>query len=110
MIVAALTLRLRRYEIAEESMAPALMPGDRVLATRSPRTVRPGDIVVFQTEPGFDIVKRVALPPEGVEGLWMLGDNPGAGSLDSRTLGPIAREMVEARVEMRSRPLPMAAV
>ncbi|MFH1105323.1 MAG: S26 family signal peptidase [Actinomycetota bacterium] len=110
MAVAALTLRLRRYEIAEESMSPTLSPGDRVLATRHPHRVKPGDVVVFELRPGFDVVKRVAVPPPGVDGVWVLGDNPGAGSVDSRTLGPIAPERIEARVEMRSRPRPIRAV
>jgi hypothetical protein len=108
-VIAALTLRLRRYEIVERSMGPALMPGDWVLATRSPRRLRPGDVVVFGLRPGFDIVKRVAQAPPGVEGLWVLGDDPAAGSVDSRDFGPIARERIEARVEVRSRPRPIRA-
>jgi len=108
--IAALTFRLRRYEIAEESMSPTLSAGDRVLATRRPHRVRPGDVVIFELRPGFDVVKRVAAPPPGVDGVWVLGDNPGAGSVDSRILGPIAPERIEARVEVRSRPRPIRAV
>jgi len=109
-VVATLTFRLRRYEIAEESMAPSLRPGDRVLATRRPREVRPGNVVVFQLRPGFDVVKRVVAPPAGTTGLWVLGDNPAAGSVDSRTFGPVSPDQIEARIELRSRPWPWRAV
>jgi signal peptidase I len=108
--IALVTLRLRRYEIAEESMAPALNPGDRVLATRNPRRVRPGDVVVFELHPGLDVIKRVAQPPPGVEGLWVLGDNPVAGSVDSRSFGPVSPDRIEARVDLRSTPRPIRAI
>lgn len=91
-------------------MAPTLLPGDRVLATRSPRRVRPGDVVVFRLRPGFDVVKRVADSPPGEPGLWVLGDNPAAGSVDSRTFGAVAAEQIEARVEIRSWPRPFRVV
>ncbi len=50
---------VRRFEVADRSMEPALREGDYLLATmRSPRT---GDVVVFEhpTRPGFHLVKRV---------------------------------------------------
>ena len=106
MLLAAVTGRLTRYEIAEESMLPALRPGDWVFATKRPRRVEPGMVVVFEMRPGFEAVKRVAPPPADAEGLWLLGDNPEAGSIDSRTLGPIDPERVTARVLLRYRPLP----
>jgi hypothetical protein len=106
----AVTLRLRRYTIAEESMAPTLMPGDRVLAVRSPRGVRPGDVVVFDLRPGFEVVKRVAPTPGGMVGLWLLGDNPGAGSVDSRSLGAIDPTRITARIEARTHPRPFAPI
>lgn len=110
MIAATVTLRLRRYTIAEESMAPSLMPGDRVLAVRSPRRVRPGDVVVFDLRPGFEVVKRVAPTPPGVDGIWVLGDNPGAGSVDSRSFGAIDPARITARIEARTHPGPFAAI
>lgn len=60
---------LRRYEIADHSMAPELFPGDYVVAALQPGGLRRGDIVVFahpkRTE--FELVKRVvALPGETV--------------------------------------------
>lgn len=62
--------RLRRYEIAEASMAPTLLPGDYVIA--QPRRLPPqrGDIVIFEHphQAGFELVKRVVgLPGEEVD-------------------------------------------
>jgi signal peptidase I len=109
-VLAAVTLRLTRYEIAEESMTPALSPGDWVFAVKRPRRIRVGDIVVFEMQPGFEVVKRVADPPAGTDGLWLLGDNPEAGSVDSKSLGPIALDRVIARLVVRYRPGPLTAV
>ncbi|MEX1207929.1 MAG: S26 family signal peptidase [Acidimicrobiia bacterium] len=109
-VLAALSLRLTRFEIAEESMTPALMPGDWVLAVKRPRGIRVGDVVVFEMQPGFEVVKRVAEPPPGSAGLWLLGDHPGAGSVDSRSLGAIPRDRVIARLILRYHPRPLAAV
>jgi hypothetical protein len=109
-LLAAVTRRLARCEITEESMVPALLPGDSVLAAERPRSLSPGDVIVFELRPGFEVVKRVGSPPPGVEGLWLLGDNPGAGSVDSRTLGPIDPGRVRARVLVRYRPLPLKAI
>jgi signal peptidase I len=120
---AALTLlvaagRFTRYEIAEHSMEPALRPGDWVLAIRSPRRIRRGHVVVAEhpSRPGFDVVKRVAavagepVPGLGVTvppgGVWLLGDNPEAGSVDSRTLGSFPLDAVRARVVARYHPKP----
>ena len=110
MLLAAVAGRLTRYEIAEDSMFPALTAGDWVLATKRPRRILPGQVVVFEMRPGFEAVKRVAVAPPGVEGLWLLGDNPGAGSVDSRSLGPIDPARVTARVLLRYRPLRLKAI
>ena len=61
--------RLRRFEITEDSMAPALEDGDYVVATRLVSAPLRGDIVVFAhpTDPGFLMTKRViGLPEETV--------------------------------------------
>ncbi len=62
--------RLRRFEIAERSMEPALRPGDYVVAVRRSAHPRRGEIVVFEApgRPGFDTVKRiVGLPGESID-------------------------------------------
>lgn len=59
--------RLRRYEISEDSMEPALSHGDYVIASRLKATPRRGDVVIFQhpAKPGFYMSKRVlGLPGE----------------------------------------------
>lgn len=70
-VVAGAALRglTRRFEIRESSMAPALEPGDWVIARRLPRIPQRGDIVVFvdPTGSGMNLVKRViGLPGESV--------------------------------------------
>jgi signal peptidase I len=47
---------MRRFEVVDRSMEPALMPGDYLIATR--RAPRLGDVVVFERT-GFHLVKRV---------------------------------------------------
>ena len=95
--LAAVRLRLHRYEVAEESMLPALRPGDWVLAVRRPSRVRTGDIVVVDhpDRPGFRLVKRVARR-EGSR-LVLEGDNPTA-SVDSRSFGSLPASAVLARL------------
>jgi hypothetical protein len=102
--------RLVAYEIAERSMEPALAPGDWMLGLRTPLRLPTGAVVVYRdpSDPGLEIVKRVAPAPRALAAgeLWLLGDNPHAGSVDSRTLGPIPREWVAARLFLRYHPGP----
>jgi signal peptidase I len=61
--------RIRRYVIEEESMTPALAPGDFVMTTRLTRRPNRGDIVIatHPQNPDMDIVKRViGLPGETI--------------------------------------------
>jgi hypothetical protein len=104
---AALTLRLVRYEIAEESMAPTLRPGDWTVGVRRPRRLRAGDVVVAEIRPGFEVVKRVVATQPGTEGLWLLGDNGDAPSVDSRSFGHVAPTAVRARLLVRYHPRPV---
>jgi nickel-type superoxide dismutase maturation protease len=101
--------RFMRYEIAGESMLPALSAGDYVVVDRGAyRRTRPrrGQVVLARDprEPGRTIVKRVArVDLHG--GLWLLGDNPEA-STDSRTFGAVPPESVIGRVRWRYWPPP----
>lgn len=119
---AALVELLRRlvsYEIADHSMSPTLQPGDWVLGMRAGRARR-GDVVVFShpLRPGFEMVKRVAaISGEdmgrvslGPGEMWVLGDNPDGGSVDSRVLGPIRAEWLRARLFVRYHPGPPAPI
>jgi signal peptidase I len=85
---------LRRYEIAERSMEPALLPGDWVVAVpwRQPRR---GDVVVVQHpyRPEFDLVKRVVgLPGETIvadpDGHVFLGGHGGLDGWGRGRTGP----------------------
>jgi signal peptidase I len=49
---------MRRFEVADRSMVPAFQPGDYVVAVRRSDPA-PGDVVVFEHEPGFHLIKRV---------------------------------------------------
>jgi signal peptidase I len=60
---------IRAYEIKEDSMKPALLPDEFVLASKVSNVPVRGDIVIFNnTEKNIDVVKRViGLPGEEVE-------------------------------------------
>ena len=118
-----------RAEVAERSMAPALLPGDWLLLDPTIRRwPRPGTVVVVR-EPGTGIlaIKRVAARGDGVGrrtagpetlgpghpfGLerplgpreaWVVGDAPD-GSIDSRTYGPLDADDLVARAWFRYGP------
>src|ERR1700728_2063430 len=98
-----------RVEVAERSMAPALLPGDWLLAWRT-RRVRPGQVVLawHPGPPGFLLVKRVARwegDAETARGWWLASDNPAAGAVDSARFGPVPPELIVARVLLRYWPL-----
>lgn len=115
----ALLRRLVTYEIGDHSMSPTLQPGDRVLGLRG-LPARRGDVVVFAhpLRPGFEMVKRVAAVPGedmgrvalGPGEMWVLGDNPDGGSIDSRALGPIRAEWLRSRLLLRYQPAPVAPI
>lgn len=117
--VVALLRRLVAYEIGDHSMSPTLQPGDRVLGLRG-LPARRGDVVVFAhpLRPGFEMVKRVAAVSGEEMGrvalgpgeMWVLGDNPDGGSIDSRALGPIRAEWLRSRLLLRYQPAPVAPI
>ncbi len=112
----------RRVVVRDESMLPALRPGDRLLvALRAYRERAPGvgEIVVLvdPEAPGRWLVKRVAavgpgpgpvdeqgrtpeLPPGTV---YVTGDNP-ARARDSRRFGPVALSALVGRAVRRYAP------
>lgn len=120
---------LDRFEVAGESMAPSLNPGDYLICELvTPRLglIRRGDKVVFEspTQPGVMTIKRVAAvegddyPVERSDGnrgieqnstqqvphgeLYLLGDNP-SRSTDSRSYGTISVGAIKAVARIRYR-------
>ncbi|MGH2673903.1 MAG: S26 family signal peptidase [Actinomycetota bacterium] len=102
-----------RVEVTGESMAPALLPGDWLVATRR-GTIRRGSVVVLAHPiDGLDLVKRVAGVPGddvgdrvlGPAEFLVVGDNAGA-STDGRSFGPVDRRLIEGVVRARYWPSP----
>lgn len=86
------------------SMAPALLPGDRLIVVRRRRAPRIGDVVVVRDprQPDRELIKRVA--DVSGERVTLLGDNR-ARSTDGRDFGPLAASRVEWAVALRYWPL-----
>jgi signal peptidase I len=104
--------------VAEESMAPALAPGDWLLLDPAcDRWPRRGSIVVFH-EPDSDLlaIKRIAARPGdrvrisagllhlAEDEAWLLGDNA-AASIDSRRYGPVPLDALVGRAWFRYGPM-----
>jgi nickel-type superoxide dismutase maturation protease len=108
--VAYLATASRRWldvvEVQGRSMAPALLPGDRLLVesvTYRRRFPRAGEVVLALDPrvPERELVKRVhAAGPE----LDLRGDSPG-DSTDSRTFGSVPPDAVCWRAVLRYWPL-----
>jgi nickel-type superoxide dismutase maturation protease len=88
-------------EVRGPSMEPALWEGDRLLTVPARRAwLEPGQVVVVAdpTDPGHEVVKRLASLGDGLAEVF--GDNPRA-STDSRSWGPLPlatiRRIVVAR-------------
>ena len=102
--IAWLALRLRRrftrYEIAGESMLPALRSGDWVIVDRLAwERSEPceGEVALVRDprDPRRTLVKRIGICEPGGE-FFLLGDNAEA-STDSRTLGSFPPEALLGR-------------
>ncbi len=99
----AIVLAVRRHfdvvEVRGRSMAPALLPGDRLLVA-SLGPLRVGDVVLAADprDPRRELVKRVSgLDATSVS---LRGDNA-AASTDARTFGTLPRSAVRWRVIRR---------
>jgi len=97
-----------RIAVAERSMEPVLYPGDWLLAWRGLRRgralrIRTGQLVIAShpARPELLLVKRAARPQPG--GWWLESDNPGAGTVDSRSFGPVPISLIRGRVLLRYR-------
>ena len=104
-----------RVVVAERSMEPGLMPGDRLLVWRGVGARRAnggsghelagaririttGQVVIARHPQQRDLllVKRVAW--REAEGWWVTADNPAAGGVDSFRFGPVPPALIEGRV------------
>lgn len=112
-------LRRRRFIVADDSMVPALVPGDCLYVDPAAYRDRPpirGEIVVTRDPalPSRHLVKRVAfvagevVPPHGAKlapgMVYLLGDAP-EESRDSREFGPVPVELLVGQVYQCYRPL-----
>ena len=87
-------------EVRGRSMAPALLPGDRLVVSRLARPPRVGDVVLAYDprEPSRELIKRVSAAIG--RSVTLHGDNAGASS-DARTFGAVAGASVEWRAVLR---------
>ncbi|MGH8906584.1 MAG: nickel-type superoxide dismutase maturation protease [Egibacteraceae bacterium] len=102
-LLAGACRRLDRVMVQGVSMAPALLPGDRLLVLRT-RRVRVGDLVVARDprEPARELVKRlVEITPQGE--LVCHGDNA-ESSTDSRAYGALPAGCLVGRALYRYAP------
>jgi nickel-type superoxide dismutase maturation protease len=96
--VAAARTRLDVVEVRGRSMAPTLLPGDRLLVLR--QAARVGDVVLATDPraPERELVKRVASIDEF--GAQLRGDNP-AASTDARAFGSVPVGAIGWRAVLR---------
>ncbi len=97
---AAAVRRLDAVAVRGRSMAPALVPGDRLIVARRRGWPRAGEVVVVADprDARRELIKRVAsVEPDGVV---LLGDNP-AHSTDGRDFGTVPAAAVEWRAVVR---------
>lgn len=105
LVLAAVTASLawRRLDVVTvrgTSMAPTLLPGERLLVVRGVRPPRVGEVVLATDprEPGRELVKRVVDVRGGQ--VTLRGDSP-AASTDSRAFGTLPEDATRWRVLLR---------
>ncbi len=104
-----LSRSLRRVEVYGSSMAPTMLPGDRLVVAGPPwltaAALRPGDVIAVRDprEAQRVLVKRIHAVHASDGTLEVVGDAPDA-STDSRTFGPVAQSSVVGRVIYRYAP------
>lgn len=103
-LVLAARLVLDLVMVRGRSMAPTLLPGDRLVAIRLGRAPRPGEIVLAPDprQPSRELVKRVSKVERA--GVTLRGDSP-AFSTDARVFGAIPVTDVRWRIVARYWPL-----
>jgi nickel-type superoxide dismutase maturation protease len=92
-------------EVRGGSMAPALLPGDRLLVeahTYQGRAPRSGEVVLAADPrmPERELIKRVAAVDEGAASADLRGDAPSA-STDSREFGSVPLASIRWRAAYR---------
>lgn len=93
---------VKRVVVAGDSMFPAFLPGDRLVACRGV-PLRAGRVVALRDPRDGSrlLVKRIAAVSEA--GLDVRGDNT-AASTDSRTFGPVPADRIVGTVVYRYAP------
>ncbi|HEY8772761.1 MAG TPA: nickel-type superoxide dismutase maturation protease [Candidatus Limnocylindria bacterium] len=92
-------------EVRGSSMAPSLLPGDRLLVeshTYEGRPPRPGEVVLAADprEPDRELIKRVAAIDDEAGSAELRGDAP-AASTDSREFGAVPLAAIRWRAVYR---------
>lgn len=97
---------LARIRVVDDSMRPALTPGDYVVVNRWAyrfRDPREGDVVLLRSPEGPRfLVKRVVNVVDR-EKVFVIGDNL-ERSRDSRHFGPVHRSAIIGRVWVTAKP------
>jgi nickel-type superoxide dismutase maturation protease len=107
-MAAGITLGRRWLDVVEVrggSMAPSLLPGDRLLVesrTYQLRAPRSGEVVLAADPrmPERELIKRVAAVDEGAASADLRGDAP-AASTDSRVFGAVPLSSIRWRAAYR---------
>jgi nickel-type superoxide dismutase maturation protease len=100
---------VRRVEVVGSSMAPALLPGDRLVVVRLPWPPPfgpvPGQVVAVRDprRPDRVLIKRVRSIDRRAGTLEVEGDDRRA-STDSRAFGPVSRTAIVGRAVYRYAP------